>query len=35
MEDQSLWKKVFGYEYANNEEMEKDMVQFYKKKINI
>jgi spore photoproduct lyase len=33
MEDQSLWKKVFGYEYANNEEMEKDMVQSYKDKV--
>jgi spore photoproduct lyase len=33
MEDESLWKKVFGYEYKNNEEMEKDMIQSYFKKI--
>ena len=33
MEDHSLWKKVFGYEYENNDEMEKDMVQSYKDKV--
>lgn len=34
MEDESLWKKVFGYEYASNDEMEKDMVSSYKSKIS-
>jgi len=34
MEDKSLWKKVFGYEYTHNNEMEHDMVSAYKKKIN-
>jgi len=33
MEDESLWKKVFGYEYAHNDEMEKDMVSSYMKKM--
>ena len=33
MEDQSLWKKVFGFEYSSNEEMEKDMINSYKNKI--
>ena len=33
MEDESLWKKVFGYEYAHNDEMEKDMINSYLKKI--
>ncbi len=33
MEDQSLWKKVFGYEYNSNDEMEKDMVNSYKSKV--
>ncbi|MDX1809512.1 MAG: hypothetical protein R3331_08220 [Sulfurospirillaceae bacterium] len=33
MEDQSLWKKVFGYEYTSNDEMEQHMVSSYKSKI--
>jgi len=33
MEDESLWKKVFGYEYAHNDEMEKDMINSYLKKV--
>ncbi|HIP30822.1 MAG TPA: hypothetical protein EYG93_02945 [Sulfurospirillum arcachonense] len=33
MEDESLWKKVFGYEYSHNDEMEKDMISSYLKKI--
>ncbi len=35
MEDHSLWKDVFGYEYSSNEEMEKDMIDSYKKKIRV
>lgn len=34
MEDESLWKKVFGYEYSHNDEMEKDMINSYFDKIN-
>jgi spore photoproduct lyase len=34
MEDHSLWKDVFGYEYSSNEEMEKDMINSYKNCIN-
>jgi spore photoproduct lyase len=34
MEDQSLWKKVFGYEYAHNDEMELDMISSYMSKIH-
>ena len=30
MEDHSLWKEVFGYEYNSNEEMERDMIESYK-----
>ncbi len=33
MEDQSLWKKVFGYEYPTNESFEMDMKFNYMKKI--
>ena len=33
MEDESLWKKVFGYEYAHNDEMENDMINSYLQKI--
>lgn len=33
MEDESLWKKVFGYEYASNEAMEEDMIKNYTSKI--
>ena len=33
MEDESLWKKVFGYEYAHNDAMEHDMISSYKRKI--
>ncbi len=34
MEDQSLWKKVFGYEYHSNEEFERDMIAHYFSKIS-
>ncbi len=30
MEDHALWKKVFGFEYSSNDEMEKDMINSYK-----
>ncbi|MBS9778981.1 MAG: hypothetical protein KGV58_01580 [Campylobacteraceae bacterium] len=33
MEEKSLWSEVFGYEYANNEEMEKAMKKAYFDKI--
>ncbi|SFO89710.1 SPL family radical SAM protein [Hydrogenimonas thermophila] len=33
MEDHSLWKKVFGYEYTSNNEMEDDMKKSYMAKI--
>ncbi len=33
MEDISLWKKVFGYEYERNEEFETEMIQSYRSKI--
>ncbi len=33
MEDESLWKKVFGYEYTHNDEMENDMISSYMGKI--
>jgi spore photoproduct lyase len=33
MEDESLWKKVFGYEYKHNDEMENDMINSYLKKV--
>ncbi len=33
MEDHSLWKRVFGYEYSSNEEMEEDMLNAYLTKI--
>ncbi len=33
MEDKSLWSEVFGYEYKDNEEMEKAMKSAYLKKI--
>jgi len=33
MEDKSLWKKVFGYEYPTNESFEMDMKLNYLKKI--
>lgn len=32
MEDESLWKKVFGYEYTHNDKMESDMINSYLKK---
>jgi spore photoproduct lyase len=35
MEDHSLWKKCFGYEYATNADMERDMVSSYCKKVGI
>ncbi len=35
MEDHSLWKKCFGYEYATNADMERDMVSSYCKKTGI
>jgi spore photoproduct lyase len=34
MEDQSLWKKVFGYEYLSNNQMEDMMKMAYFNKIN-
>ncbi|MCD8477698.1 MAG: hypothetical protein LRY68_07160 [Sulfurospirillum sp.] len=33
MEDESLWQKVFGHEYANNEAFEEAMVGAYMQKI--
>ncbi len=33
MEDHSLWKKIFGFEYSSNDEMEKDMINSYNNKI--
>ncbi|NOX14834.1 MAG: hypothetical protein GXP61_02165 [Epsilonproteobacteria bacterium] len=33
MENHNLWEKVFGYEYESNDEMEKDMISSYKKKL--
>ena len=35
MEDASLWKPVFGYEYRNNEEFEKEMKANYIRKIRL
>jgi len=35
MEDQSLWKEVFGYEYATNNDFEKAMLHAYSKKIGL
>ncbi len=34
MEEQSLWKEVFGYEYSSNNQMEEFMKNAYMKKIN-
>ncbi len=34
MEDQSLWKEVFGYEYSSNNQMEEFMKMSYMNKIN-
>lgn len=34
MEEQSLWKSVFGYEYATNEEFEEAMIKSYIAKIS-
>jgi len=34
MEDHSLWKEVFGYEYSSNNQMEEFMKMSYKEKIN-
>ena len=33
MEDASLWQSVFGFEYNSNDEMERDMIDSYLKKI--
>jgi spore photoproduct lyase len=33
MEEKSLWKKVFGYEYPTNESFEMDMKLNYMKKV--
>lgn len=33
MEDKRLWKEVFGYEYANNDDFEAAMISSYEKKI--
>jgi len=35
MEEHSLWKKCFGYEYATNNDFERDMLYNYCKKIGI
>ncbi len=35
MEDHSLWKSVFGYEYPTNESFEMDMKLHYRKKVNL
>ncbi len=35
MEDESLWQKVFGKEYANNEAFEEAMVKAYMQKIRV
>lgn len=35
MEDESLWQKVFGYEFENNFVFEQAMLQAYQAKINI
>lgn len=35
MEDHSLWKDVFGYEFATNEDFERAMVSSYANKIGI
>ena len=34
MEECSLWKSVFGYEYSNNNQFEKSMLENYMSKIN-
>lgn len=34
MEDPSLWKDVFGYQYSDNEEFEQAMTRSYREKIN-
>lgn len=34
MEEKSLWRDVFGHEYKNNDEMERDMKKAYFSKIN-
>jgi spore photoproduct lyase len=33
MEDESLWKEVFGYEYSSNNQMEEFMKNAYREKI--
>jgi spore photoproduct lyase len=35
MEEHSLWKKTFGYEYATNNDFERDMLASYAKKVGI
>lgn len=35
MEDKSLWSEVFGFEYENNDAMEKEMKQSYFEKIKL
>ena len=35
MEDHSLWREVFGYEYSTNNDFERDMLQAYSKKIGL
>ena len=35
MEPHSLWRECFGYEYKNNDEFEKDMLDNYFKKVNL
>jgi len=33
MEDNSLWQEVFGFEYEDNNEMERKMIEAYRQKI--
>jgi spore photoproduct lyase len=35
MEEHSLWKDIFGYEYKSNSEMEEDMINSYLEKIKL
>jgi spore photoproduct lyase len=35
MEEHSLWKSIFGYEYKSNDEMEEDMIGSYLEKIRL
>jgi spore photoproduct lyase len=35
MEEHSLWRDIFGYEYKSNSEMEEDMISSYLEKIRL